>query len=508
MRRWTKVIKGMTAVLAAAVVAAGGMKMPVKAADSGNVEITTVPDNKTYTFAYQQAKDIVLNVKNTGSDEITEFRIEPDLRGDDSSQWPFKTDYQKYSATIEKLEPGKNEQVKFNFTERDDIETARYSLYFTYEFTEGADQKSGQTTVYVNTTQKPEAKVDSKDTSGKSDGASGYAGGGGVSNGEASYSDGGSVGGGSGDGGSGGNGSVPRVIVTGFSTNPEVVKAGSDFTLTIHLKNTSKKSRVNNMLFDLNAPVEGADEQTTAPAFLPSSGSSSVYLEGIKANGTADISINLNAKADLLQKPYSVELSMKYEDADYNGVEASSSLSIPIRQDARFEFSEIEVNPETISVDEEANVMCNLYNLGRIKLYNVKATFEGACIEKEEVFIGNVESGTQASVDAMLKGVKETEGPAAVKMTMSYENEEGEVFTEEKEITLEVAQAEDEVMEDMAMEGEEGGKSFPVIAVIAVLIVAAAVVGVIVVRKKKRKGISEEEDLLNELDRTSEDEQQ
>lgn len=176
MRRWTKVIKGMTAVLAAVVVAAGGMKMPVKAADPGNVEITTVPDNKTYTFAYQQAKDIVLNVKNTGRNEITEFRIEPDLRGDDSSQWPFKTDYQKYSATIKKLEPGKNEQVKFNFTERDDIETARYSLYFTYEFTEGADQKSGQTTVYVNTTQKPEAKVDSKDTSGKSDGASDYAG--------------------------------------------------------------------------------------------------------------------------------------------------------------------------------------------------------------------------------------------------------------------------------------------------------------------------------------------
>lgn len=504
MRRWTKVIKGMTAVLAAVVVAAGGMKMPAKAASTGNVQIT-VPDNKVYTYTYQKEQDFVLNIKNTGSSKITNLQIGPDLQGDDSSKWPFKTAYQKYTETIPELAVGEEKKISFKFTERDDVETARYNLCFTYE----SDQESGSYNFYVNTTQKPETKDDVKDSAVKSEGGSGdYAGGGSVSNGEASYSDGGSMGGGSGDGGSGGNGSVPRVIVTGFSTNPEVVKAGSDFTLTIHLKNTSKKSRVNNMLFDLNAPVEGADEQTTAPAFLPSSGSSSVYLEGIKANGTADISINLNAKADLLQKPYSVELSMKYEDADYNGVEASSSLSIPIKQDARFEFSEIEVNPETISVDEEANVMCNLYNLGRIKLYNVKATFEGACIEKEEVFIGNVESGTQASVDAMLKGVKETGGPAAVKMTMSYENEEGEVFTEEKEITLEVAQAEDEAMEDMAMEGEEGGKSFPVIAVIAVLIVAAAVAGVIVVRKKKRKGISEEEDLLNELDRTSEDEQQ
>ena len=502
MRRWTKVIKGMTAVLAAVVVAAGGMKMPAKAASTGNVQIT-VPD-EVPVFKPGEKKTIKLSVKNNSGSEIKDFKIKADLQKGDSAKWPFKIDYQEYSKEIE-LKKDEEKEIGFEFTEREDVDKPCYNLCFNYTY----GTESGSVEFLVNTTPKSETKADSKDTSVKpEEGASDYAGGGSVSNGEASYSDGGSMGGGSGDGGSGGNGSVPRVIVTGFSTNPEVVKAGSDFTLTIHLKNTSKKSRVNNMLFDLNAPVEGADEQTTAPAFLPSSGSSSVYLEGIKANGTADISINLNAKADLLQKPYSVELSMKYEDADYNGVEASSSLSIPIKQDARFEFSEIEVNPETISVDEEANVMCNLYNLGRIKLYNVKATFEGACIEKEEVFIGNVESGTQASVDAMLKGVKETGGPAAVKMTMSYENEEGEVFTEEKEITLEVSQAEDEAMEDMAMEGEEGGKSFPVTAVIAVLIVVAAVVGVIVVRKKKRKGISEEEDLLNELDRTSEDEQQ
>lgn len=501
MSRWKKVIKGMTAVLAAMVLTVGGTGVPAKAASVGSVQIT-VPDNKVYTYTYQKEQDFVLNIKNTGSSKITNLHIGPDLQGDDSSKWPFKTAYQKYTETIPELAGGEEKKISFKFTERDDVETARYNLCFTYE----SDQESGSYNFYVNTTQKPESKDDTKDTSDKSDGSDSSIGGGGVSNGEASYS--GGMGGGSVDGGSGGNGSVPRVIVTGFSTNPEIVKAGSDFTLTIHLKNTSKKSRVNNMLFDLNAPVEGSDEQTTAPAFLPSSGSSAIYLEGIKANGTADISINLNAKADLLQKPYSVELNMKYEDADYNGVEATSSLSIPVKQDARFEFSEIEVNPESIAVDEEANVMCNLYNLGRIKLYNVKATFEGACIEKEEIFIGNVDSGTQASIDAMLKGVKETGGPAAVKMIMSYENEEGEVFTEEKEITLEVAQIEDEVMEDMIVEGEEEGKSFPLLIAVGVLVVAAAVVGVILIRRKKQKGISEEEDLLNELDRTSEDEQQ
>ena len=64
-----------------------------------------------------------------------------------------------------------------------------------------------------------------------------------------------------------GDGSVPRVIVTGFSTDPAEVRAGSNFKLTIHLKNTSKM-KVSNMLFDLAAPTEGSDEQSTSPAFL------------------------------------------------------------------------------------------------------------------------------------------------------------------------------------------------------------------------------------------------
>ena len=133
--------------------------------------------------------------------------------------------------------------------------------------------------------------------------------------------------------------------------------------------------KVSNMLFDLAAPTEGSDEQSTSPAFLPSSGASSMYLDSIAPNGTADISIELNAKADLLQKPYSMDLSMKYEDPNATQVEGSSSISIPVKQDARFEFSDFEISPQSVAVGEEANVMCSLYNLGRIKLYNVKATF-------------------------------------------------------------------------------------------------------------------------------------
>lgn len=132
--------------------------------------------------------------------------------------------------------------------------------------------------------------------------------------------------GGSAGGADASSASVPRVIVTGFNTEPAEVRAGSNFKLIVHLKNTSSKTAVSNMLFDMQAPSSGSEGAAEAPAFLPASGSSSVYLDGIPAGGTSDISIELNARADLVKKPYSISMSMKYEDSSAAQYEAQSSL--------------------------------------------------------------------------------------------------------------------------------------------------------------------------------------
>lgn len=413
--------------------------------------------------------------------------------------------------------------MAFDFTQREDVQTSRYTLKFKVT----ADgQEEAEKQFYVNTTAKPVQKdtqdnKDNKDTdegkdTGKGNGNGAGSGSdtsyqtpdaGGYSNGEAAYS-GGS--GGSTDGGeASGNGSVPRVIVTGFTTDPAEVRAGSNFKLTIHLKNTSKM-KVSNMLFDLSAPTEGSDEQTTSPAFLPSSGASSIYLDSIAPNGTADISIELNAKSDLLQKPYNMELSMKYEDPNATQVEGSSSISIPVKQDARFEISNFEISPQSVAVGEEANVMCSLYNLGRIKLYNVKATFEGKNIKKSEVFIGNIESGATGSIDAMLEGKKISDGPAKVTMTLSYEDESGNISTTTKDLNLEVTEKVDDDEAAASDMPEETQKSFPVIPVVIAAVVIAVVAAVVILKKRKKKQLAEieEEELLDELERSSEDEHQ
>ena len=212
-----------------------------------------------------------------------------------------------------------------------------------------------------------------------------------------------------------------------------------------------------------------------------------------------------------MQKPYEIALSMKYEDSDAAQIEAGASLSIPVKQNVRFEFSDFEITPESVEVGSEANVSCNLYNLGRIKLYNVKAIFEGSDIKKEEVFLGNLEPGSSTAIDAMLEGTKASEGEGKVKMTLSYEDEAGSVSTAEESFNLmvmEAAESSEMMMESGMMEEPKGGLPIvPIVAALAVVIVIAAVI----IIKKKRKAhrlLEEEEGLLDELDGPSEDEQQ
>ena len=470
-------------------------------------------DNKTLQYKPGESQKWTLVITNKTGQKLSNLSVSPDMGGENADAWPFKTDYQKYEQKIDTLENGDHKEISFDFLQRDDAGTRRYAIPFSV-YTGDNDEPIATHKLYVNTTEKPQAdNSQNQGDNGNGGGSgSGSADGGAmtasVGNDEpAVYS-----GGGSGSSGSSSDGSVPRVIVTGFDTNPPEVHAGSDFTLTIHLKNTSKKTKVQNMLFELQAPTEGTDEQTSAPAFLPTSGSNSIYLNGIKADGTADISITLNAKADLLQKPYSINLSMKYEDSQATQIESSSSISIPVKQDARFEFSEFEISPQTIEVGGETNVMCSLYNLGRIKLYNAKARFEGNGIKKQEIFIGNVDAGATGSIDAMLQGEKVTNGNSKITMTLSYEDESGNISETTKDFELEVTEAVNDSDMHMNTDGdvEAGSSGFPVVPVVVVIaIIAGAVAAVVIVKKKKKKQmLNEEEELLDELDRSSEDERE
>ena len=492
---------------------------------------------KTPVYKAGAEAELKIDVLNKGNVDAQNVTIAPVISSTD--EWPFDMDKLNYEQSLGTISAGSKTTALWGggddkLTVRPDVTGKSYKLTFRLTYDDGDKLYEADRYVFVKTEAEkstsdsgnsdkgqgdpqpggPADKNENSSTGKDQTGDSGSGGGGGgsaASSGKDSY-DGGIYNGdpvsaGGGSSGSG-DGSVPRVIVTGFDTDPGTVKAGSNFKLVIHLKNTSKKTAVTNMLFDLQAPASGTDEAAEAPAFLPVSGSSSIYLDKIPADGTKDISIDLNSRADLIQKPYSITMTMKYEDGNAAQFEGESSLAIPVTQEARFEFSEIQIMPDTVAVYEEANITCNLYNLGRVKMYNVKARFEGSAIEGEEQFIGNLESGATGPIDSIVTAVAESYDESNCKLILTYEDDSGREYSVEQPFTMTVtAEMEPADMEMMTDMPEETGSPAGLIAAVVIIVAAAAVVTTVVLKRRKKKNrSSEEEELLDEVERFTEDE--
>ncbi|HJC42300.1 MAG TPA: hypothetical protein H9756_01230 [Candidatus Mediterraneibacter gallistercoris] len=501
------------------------------------ITLSVGDEQKTPVYKAGEKAELKINVLNKGNMDAQNVSIAPVISSTD--EWPFDMEKLNYEQSLGTISAGSQTTALWGggddkLTVRSDVTGKSYKLTFRLTYDDGEKIYEADRYVFVKT----EAKKSTSDSGnsnntgngnnsgngnntgkdqvnniGSGDGSGGSSGDGSAVSSGSDFYDGGvynsepvSTGG---DAASTGDGSVPRVIVTGFDTDPGTVKAGSNFKLVIHLKNTSKKTAVTNMLFDLQAPASGTDEAAEAPAFLPVSGSSSIYLDKIPANGTKDISIDLNSRADLIQKPYSITMTMKYEDGNATQFEGESSLAIPVTQEARFEFSEIQIMPDTVAVYEEANITCNLYNLGRVKMYNVKAKFEGDAIEGEEQFIGNLESGATGTIDGIVTAVAESYDESNCKLVLTYEDDSGKEYSVEQPFTMTItSEMEPADMEMMTDIPEDTGS--PVGLIVAVIVgvaaVAAVVTAVLLKRRKKKIQSSEEEELLDEVERFTEDE--
>ena len=417
----------------------------------------------TTTANAGQHCEIAVPLVNLGKTDVTNVVITPVLSSD-VTVWPFDIEKTDYSQVCEELEAGSDDSIldrkhtfRWTLKTREDAITGYTKLTFNVSYNE-ADGTKGSVALdyYVQVN-----GVEPKEENGKL--------------------------------------STPRVIVTGFTTTPEEVYAGDTFKLTLNLKNTSKETAVSNMLFDIQGTQEGTDANNTYAAFLPTAGSSTIFVDSIGPNATKSISIELKSKADLAQKPYVVTVNMEYEDSKANPFTETASVSVPIKQEAKVDLSSIQAMPEAIEVGNEANVMFSIYNVGKTKLYNVSVKFEADSITGGDTFIGNMDPGATGNVDAYLMGQAATMDDGTVKIIISYEDEEGKEATIEKTMTLYVNEPfYPDMMDDpMMMEGMEEEKAgFPWwgYVLIGAAVIGGGAAGLIIFKKKKKaKKLAEEE---------------
>lgn len=220
--------------------------------------------------------------------------------------------------------------------------------------------------------------------------------------------------------GSEGKGSMPRIMIGGYKTEPAEVKGGEPFTLKLTLKNTSEFSAVSNMR--LNVSSKDADK---GQIFMPESGATAFYIKQIPANGSLDYEVKLNSSASLNQKAYPLDITLEYQDDTGNSYTANEQISIYLYQNVRIDFGKIEVSPEEVNVGSEANLFFNIINKGRVKLYNAELVFpEGSPLKADQIFIGDVEPGKTTQVDANVRAESLSMGEP-LKFILRYEDENG-----------------------------------------------------------------------------------
>ncbi len=425
---------------------------------------------------YGEQAFVVLSLINLGKTDITDVVITPTV-SNDRAKWPFDIN-QPYDAQMVQLIQAssntadaynKRMDIGWNFNVRKDVLTGCYPLTFHATYYQSGSLVETDIVTYINV-----RGVNPSDTLIKDEDK---------------------------------QNSNPRIIVTGFTTNPDTIYAGSTFMLTVSVKNTSADTTVENVLFNLEATVEGNDTTATYAAFLPTSGSSSVYTSSIAPGATYDMSIEMEAKSDLAQKPYVLTVNMKYDTDEQINIADTAHVSVPIKQESKLDTSSAEIMPESIAVGEQSNVMFSVYNTGKTTLYNVKVSYKSDSVDEALTYLGNIAPGQTGSVDSMVTGVAPDTGEGIVKAIISYEDEAGNETQVEKDLNLSVYEM---VFDDPGMEmgGEEfmGGEEEPkkgipvvvIIIIVVVVIAAVIVVAAVIKKKKKAKQHKEDMDLLDE----------
>lgn len=229
--------------------------------------------------------------------------------------------------------------------------------------------------------------------------------------------------------------SVPKLIISNFSTDVEVLRAGQIFTFTYNIKNTHSSVAAKN----IKVTVSQADN-----IFTVTSGSNSSYIDIIGPSTEKENTIVLKVKSDATTKAYPLTITMAYE---YDGAEVSpitgkvgeevtETINLQAVENSRPVVENLYLdNWNTPTVGQSVLLYFQFYNMGKSTLSNVYATVSGDYqkSEGEKQIIGNVNAGESQYVE--MDVIPLMEGDCRGVITITYEDSNGDENTMSQEFS-------------------------------------------------------------------------
>ncbi len=269
---------------------------------------------------------------------------------------------------------------------------------------------------------------------------------------------------------------APKVMIDSYQFSRKKILCGEKFTAKITLHNTSNSEPVKNMMVSVT-PGENVE-------LLGGTGSS--YVQELAAGGSCDLSFRFRVNASAPRGQYSIGVTMDYADAKGGTHTAEGAMKVSAEQSVQIQIPPVSM-AKTIQLGETVELQTQVMNLGKGKLYNVRATLEADGLTPSgAAFIGDVEAGTSmsGSMEVTAEGLTGTNlyGTTQGKITFYYADEAGNEMTQEQTFETDILSP---LSGENEAEPEEDTRQWWVImAVIVALLILAAVI--FFVRRSKR----------------------
>ena len=419
-------------------------------------------NQSTPSANYSEVMNFDVNVRNTGYKTAYDVRVDMEL-SEDITKFPFEINDGNYDRQMGNMNPDQTVAVPFSMAVREKAKSGYYPIKFKIRYRENENGNFAapvEDTFYV--------RVYGKDENDSLDSEAGE-----------------------------NERTKARIIVDSFETDPAEIYAGQDFTLKVRMKNASNSIAASNILFTFES-----EAVSDSPVFTTVNGSNSVVVNSLAPGASDTLTIKFSSSPTAEQRSYTITINEQYDSPEFKNAKEAVKIAVGLKQEARLNTGTIEVMPDAISVGEESNVMFSINNTGKVMLYNVNAVFEADSIQKNEAYVGNIEPGKSGNVDTMINGIAPTTDDGKVKLSITYEDENGKVSTVEKEIQLLVN--EDQSMDESNIDDTWNSDDVQpepsttdklkhlAIPVGIVGVVLAAMILVVIRRKKKKAGMDDE----------------
>ena len=274
---------------------------------------------------------------------------------------------------------------------------------------------------------------------------------------------------------------TPNLVLRESSYGTEAVVAGSPFTLSVTPYATAGEEPLSDVIVSVTLP----------DGITLTGGSLSSYVGSMSPRSTCNVSFAVLPSAAYTGGVANITVNMTGTGTETGtAVTGTGTISVPITQPDRFEITSMELS-DTIYLGETTSITLNVVNKGRNPVANLEASISGENlgVSVSTQYIGNVNAGTENSVDFDL--TPQQAGEMTGTITLTYEAADGTTKTLTQDFSTTVQEMpvyDDPTMMDPGLVEPEQPQGLPVwgIVLIAAGVVAVIAVVIVVVRKKRK----------------------